>query len=587
MADRSEWIEGIVASCDRLIDPRITDRDERGRQRRLVTVLLAAPFLLAAALLATTVPAAWGLAVTLAAVCALFGLSWGLAVLLAMTGRRRMIAPLALAAGFGSAAAILGQAGGLAGPMAAILLALPAEAYWTLRSRAAALAGWSALAAAAAVLLVWTFPGYAGTAAHAVHWLIAAGYVATLWPRREAFLSHTRTARPAQPAAPADDLLTLSLAEDGTVCQLGEAGAVAPGRVLDGLLGAPLIDRVLVPDRAAFLLALAEARDGGPRQSFDLRLRLPRAAGEGPPAEAVELFAAELWRAQPGPMMTLTLRPARSAAKLQEALARALERADRNEVAKSRFLAAMSHELRTPLNAIIGFSEVLESGMLGPFSDPRQKEYAGLIRESGGHLLSIVNSILDLSKIESEAYVVHREPFRIVDVTRLAVTMMSPQAAEKSLRVDWTVDPEAAEVVLDRRAVLQILLNLISNAVKFTPEGGRVSVEIRRSGDAAVIAVSDTGIGIAAENLDRIGTPFMQVESDYTRQYQGTGLGLSVVKGLTRLHNGEMAIESAPGEGTLVRITLPAAIPATPPIALPRRNKKTLETPDDALLKTA
>jgi cell cycle sensor histidine kinase DivJ len=231
-------------------------------------------------------------------------------------------------------------------------------------------------------------------------------------------------------------------------------------------------------------------------------------------------------------------------------------------VAKSRFLAAVSHELRTPLNSIIGFSDMLVHGMAGEFADARQREYVELIRESGTHLLSVVNAILDVSKIEAGAYSIRPEPFVVAEAIELCRSMMAQQAHDQGVRLTAEVTPGTGEICADRRAVQQIMLNLLSNAVKFTPAGGEVGIEVQRRGSRLRLAVRDTGIGIAEEDLGRLGQPFMQVRNDFTRQFDGTGLGLSLVKGLVRLHEGEMTIECAPGEGTTVAVMLPVAGPA-------------------------
>ncbi len=240
-----------------------------------------------------------------------------------------------------------------------------------------------------------------------------------------------------------------------------------------------------------------------------------------------------------------------------------LEAAREASAAKSRFLATVSHELRTPLNAIIGFSDVLDQEYFGGFESTKQKEYVGLIRQSGSHLLSIVNTLLDVSKIEAGRYELDPESF---DVSTLMVEigdLMREEARRKGLRVD--VRPAGSlELVADRQACHQILLNLVANAVKFT-ETGAVTLESRVRDGFCELLVSDTGIGIAAADLGRLGMPFVQLSSGLSRRYHGTGLGLSLVKGLAELHGGAMTVESQPGIGTLVTIRLPVDGPAAAP----------------------
>jgi cell cycle sensor histidine kinase DivJ len=195
--------------------------------------------------------------------------------------------------------------------------------------------------------------------------------------------------------------------------------------------------------------------------------------------------------------------------------------------------------------------------MFGGFADPRQKEYVGLVRESGHHLLAVVNSILDVSKIESGAYATNPEPFRFRDAVDMCHSMLKYQADGKGLDLTVDVSLETGEIHADRRAVQQMLINLVSNAIKFTPHGGSIVIGAKRIGSRLHFWVSDTGIGISAGDLAQVGKPFMQVQNDYTRQFEGAGLGLSLVKGLVSLHNGTMAIESEPGDGTTVTISLP------------------------------
>ena len=173
----------------------------------------------------------------------------------------------------------------------------------------------------------------------------------------------------------------------------------------------------------------------------------------------------------------------------------------------------------------------------------------------------MVTSILDVSKIDCGSYPIEPEPFRFADAVDTCRSMMQLQADAKSLTLVADIPPSTGQIVADRRAVQQMLINLISNAVKFTPTGGTVSIGANRLGSRLHFWVSDTGIGISEDDLGRLGKPFTQVRNDYSREHQGAGLGLSLVKGLVRLHEGAMMVESAPGEGTLVTISLPVAGP--------------------------
>lgn len=238
-------------------------------------------------------------------------------------------------------------------------------------------------------------------------------------------------------------------------------------------------------------------------------------------------------------------------------LARARDEADRASRAKTAFLATMSHELRTPLSAIIGFSELLHRELLIKAREPRHADYCRTIHQSGEHLLAIVKDLLDVSKIESGNMSVVPEPFELADVARAAVETLRPQALAKEITLASRLDPDLPELMADRRATRQVLINLVANAVKFTPPRGRVTLEARRTGSMVEIAVTDTGIGIPAEHIERLGRPFYQVETSYARQNEGTGLGLSIVRGIVELHGGELRIESEPGKGSRFAVTFP------------------------------
>ena len=315
-----------------------------------------------------------------------------------------------------------------------------------------------------------------------------------------------------------------------------------------------------------------------------LRIRLPeRGDAEAP---AMQAFHARFARARNGDMIVFLADDSRNE-DLRRQLETVRENAESGSMAKNRFLASVSHELRTPLNAIIGFADILDQELFGGFEDARQKEYVGLISRSGQHLLSVVNAILDVSKIESGTYAIHAEAFDFAEAAAMPCSIAEQQAAPKRITLVTSLAPKMDELVADRRAVQQILINLLSNAVKFTPEGGQVTLGARRAGDHFTFWVNDTGIGIAEQDLKRLGQPFMQVQNDYTRQFEGTGLGLSLVKGLVQLHGGMIAIDSAPGEGTCVSITLPATGVRNAPHRLPDAAREEERTSHAPYRKTA
>ncbi|HEY3555168.1 MAG TPA: GAF domain-containing sensor histidine kinase, partial [Casimicrobiaceae bacterium] len=223
---------------------------------------------------------------------------------------------------------------------------------------------------------------------------------------------------------------------------------------------------------------------------------------------------------------------------------------------KSEFLANMSHELRTPLNAIIGFSEVLLERLFGDLN-VKQDDYLKDIHSSGKHLLSLINDILDLSKIEAGR--MELEPSRVDVDTAIAnaLTLIRERAQAHGIALAKDVDASLGTIVADERKFKQILLNLLSNAVKFTPDGGRIEVNARRVDGAAQIAVSDTGIGIAPEDRAAVFEEFRQVGRDYTKKQEGTGLGLALTRKFVELHGGRIWLESTPGRGSTFTFTIP------------------------------
>jgi signal transduction histidine kinase len=237
----------------------------------------------------------------------------------------------------------------------------------------------------------------------------------------------------------------------------------------------------------------------------------------------------------------------------------ALLKADMASRSKSAFLAAMSHELRTPLNAIIGFSEVMSLQAFGPVGNAQYRGYAQNIHDSGRHLLALINDILDLSRLEAGKAELHEEEIDVGSLVTDSLHMVERQAADGQLALSMRVPPDLPRVRVDERRLKQVLINLLGNAVKFTPEGGSVTVEARVGANGLAISVVDTGIGIAPENMSRAFENFGQIDSSIARHREGAGLGLPLARQLMEAHDGTLALESTPGVGTIATATLPLA----------------------------
>ena len=236
----------------------------------------------------------------------------------------------------------------------------------------------------------------------------------------------------------------------------------------------------------------------------------------------------------------------------------ALTESLRANKSKSDFLATMSHELRTPLNAIIGFSDIIQRELFGPVQNSKYTEYAKDIHESGEHLLAIINDILDLAKAESGKLKLNEQEFDLIDALEACVRMCRGRAESERVELSFLGGESEIRVLADERLLLQILANLATNAIKFTPRGGAVRLHASASRENGIaIKIADTGIGIAPENIDRVLRPFEQVETSYSRRHSGSGLGLPYAKRLAELHGGSLKLESELGKGTTVTVTLP------------------------------
>lgn len=468
-------------------------------------------------------------------------------------------------------AAMVGLIAGLTGGTASFVLpwlvVIPLEPALYASRRTALLATAAAAATAAAIGIggaLGLFPPAAGlpigfAAPHLVSALSAALYAAAI-----ALAAAAAQKQVSNPAVEMRDRLVAENTRELVTChgRNGAASYVSPaaeklvGVHAAQLMGHGFFDRVHVADRPVFLTAIAETAAAGRPSAVEYRLRHgPLTDRNGAPAQPSFMWVETRCRTEGGQVVALTSdisQRKNGEIAVEAAQTEALQAGE----TKSRFLATVSHELRTPLNAIIGFSEMLtrENAAIGA---ERRRDYARLIRDSGEHLLAVVNGILDVAQIESGRFAIEPAPFAVDALVESCREMMALRAEQAgvSLAVDLAAGLPA--IVADQRALRQVVINLLSNAIKFSARGGAVSVTGRAGKNGLVLTVADSGIGISEADLARVGDPFFQASSSCRRSHEGSGLGLSVVKGLIGLHGGETRIESRLGEGTRVTIRLP------------------------------
>ena len=479
--------------------------------------------------------------------------------------------------------------GGISSFAAISLVVIPLEAALSASRRVVAFACVLALTCAALLIALGhfdTLPQLHGTAPRQAM-LMAFGVVsATLYATGLAF-GAASLARTSVGLLSLEEsryrLLALNMSDvisrhsrNGAVKFISPAAETMLGTPTAHLMGHGLFDRVHVADRPAYLTALSEAAGGGAERGVEFRLKRDGAQGSNKPADFiwVEMRCRPLDHSvsttPAGEAEVVAVMRDITERKLQEqALDLARNAAEAADAAKTRFLATMSHELRTPLNAIIGFSEMIareESLML---NEARRKEYAQLINDSGQHLLSVVNGILDMSKMESGNFEISPEPFAPRPALISCCNLVALKARENGVDLIANVPQDLPEVTGDPRAFRQIVLNILSNAIKFTERGGSVTASAQTEGSRLVLRVTDTGVGIAPDDLKRIGDPFFQAGKTYQRRHEGTGLGLSIVKSLVALHSGELKVQSKVDEGTTVTVVIPLVCEKlqAPPVA--------------------
>ncbi|WP_157747724.1 PAS domain-containing sensor histidine kinase [Cohaesibacter sp. ES.047] len=363
----------------------------------------------------------------------------------------------------------------------------------------------------------------------------------------------------------------------GDVSFVSEASKALLNTNPEDLLDNKLFQHIHIPDRPAYLRTLSDCMNqtAGEEKILTAELRIMIASPAKQHLDDVQEAAEVRWvefkcmpeRDEQGVVVgaIATTRDISTRKAHQAALEEARCEAEKANEGKIRFLANVTHELRTPLNTIIGFSEILSHPELSKDNDERNREYASLIHNGGHHLLQLVNALLDMSRLESGNFEITPQQFNLCDLTQSCCKMMQAEADQHHVTLFSECDKSMPEFNADPRACRQILLNLISNAVKFSDSGDQVKVALKwarkdhktSTGQWVELSVRDNGIGINKEDIPKLGTPFVQAENSLDRRYEGAGIGLSIVRGLAELHKGSMRIESERGQGTCVTVTLP------------------------------
>ena len=536
--DIKKVLSAYSGLCGRWVGAGV-EAPQRGAHQRFFKTILAMP-LCAAFAMPAALTAGMTVQTAFTALAAMFGAALALAAFVSMTGK--------LLPGIGAMAALAGGAFSLISPQAGLIALLPLAQLIGAETFLITCKPVQAITASA--LAVSVFAALAGVDSAAASMpaalaLLSLAHLASL-PFR-ALKGNDSAAEPAPPAfsqalLDASGIVRVKVRLTGELFSIegncGDAFNIAP-KVLEGF---GLFERIPVGGRLAYLSALDAVRAGGAHCETDIMLKGP---------DGGLIFARASFCRISSDVIGLCLQ------RIEAPSSQPAQPVTESKVKADRYLAGVSHELRTPLNAILGFSDILRQEMFGPLANERQREYVGLIHQSGAHLLEVVNMILDVSKLDAGAYELLSEPFEVEDAVSISAAMVREQAAAKGVSLESAVGKSAAECVGDRRAVQQILINLLSNAVKFTPKGGSVKLNAEAENACLVLTVADTGIGMSERDLAKIGQPFFQAQNDYSRAFEGTGLGLSLVRGLVELHGGGLAVESELGAGTIVTVRLP------------------------------
>jgi len=456
--------------------------------------------------------------------------------------------------------------GGLTSPFLPWLLVLPADGALTRQPR---MILWSAGATGFGIVMLALIAPLGLTAfpllpvaetplVRAIVALAAAGYAgAAIWSvtqaERLAQASARRGAQVFQAVTEGAGDLILRMTPAGELRFASAASAGLIGLEPYELIGRSVFDFVVPADRAVLSETLIDAAHL--KRATSAEVRMSRIGGGAAWMEfRCDPVSDGAWGAAVDIVAVGRDTSVRRA--FEDQLSRSRDLAERANSSKSSFLANMSHELRTPLNAIIGFSDVMRQEMFGAITVPKYKEYSGLIHDSGRHLLDLIGDVLDMSKIEAGKYEITPEPVDATEIIAKCLETVKVTAERKKVKLTANL-AAAPGLIADRRALKQILLNLLSNAIKFTPAGGTVEIATASKAGWFWLGVADDGMGISEDDLQRLGRPFEQAAGAYTREHEGTGLGLSLVRSFVEMHGGRLEIESALGEGTTVRAFLP------------------------------
>jgi cell cycle sensor histidine kinase DivJ len=541
-------VESVSTMCRRWVNPDVASEEETRLQARLIGLLFSVP-LLSALHLAANLPANLGANLVVPILALAFAMPVIAAATLSISGSlrtRNLIMALTAPIAFLS---ITGGRIGLA-PVFYLVLAVAACEAWRLKQARSAWTASSVLLALTAAIMSFASPfgtaveaSFAGLAPVV---LAGIGYALSTQSKSQAvesvppFMSFELAEELVAPVG----ALAIQVSRNGFVSAVGKNAGNLLALSEGDLAGKGLAERVHLTDKVAFLSWLDALPQQPQSQSINFRMKSGNVDANGAP-EWVQITAFAKVVAE---IIVLTAICADAAT--------AVASQDQSLPLDCSVMAVVGHELRTPLNAIVGFSDMLKQEMFGPLHNERQREYIDLVHQSGLHLLGVVNSMLDWSRIENGSMQLEGAPFLPAEAAAFAVGIVSNAAMKKKIGLDFQPNSAFDEFAGDHRACQQIMINLLSNAVKFTPDNGMVRLTVDVDDNRLMIVVEDTGIGMTRDQQGRAGTPFYQVDGSHARAQEGTGLGLALVKQMAKLHGGSIEIDSEPGRGTKVTVAL-------------------------------